>query len=212
MNSIAAIIAAYNEEQTIGDVVQTLKKTDIIDKIIIISDGSTDKTVNIAEKYDDVTVVDIKDNIGKGAAVMKGLDLCQSIDIVLLLDADLIGLREEHIQLLLNPIIDENWDMTIGLFKGGRMSTDIAQRITPFLSGQRALKKELLENIPNKDINQYGLESAITNYVKKHKIAYKTVRLSELTHRTKEEKMGIFRGFAERIKMYVDVFKAMKRK
>ncbi len=212
MSSIAAIIAAYNEEKTIGHVVETLKEIDIIDRIIIISDGSTDKTVKIAENYEDVIVVDIKDNVGKGAAVMKGLDLCQSIDIVLLLDADLVGLKKEHIYSLIDPIAKDGVDMTIGLFKGGRMSTDIAQRITPFLSGQRAIKKDLLGSIPNKDINQYGLEAAITNYVKKHNIEYETVKLSELTHRTKEEKMGVLKGFIERIKMYVDVFKAMKRK
>lgn len=211
MRTVAAIIAAYNEEQTISSVIKTVKNSDIIDKIIVISDGSTDRTALLAEK-EGVEVINIKKNIGKGSAVMKGLERSEDSDIIILLDADLLGLTKKHIEDLLCPIILEEVDMTIGMFKEGRVSTDIAQRITPFLSGQRALKRKILDNVPNKDINQYGLEAAITKYTKKVDIRTKRIMLKNLTHRTKEEKMGLFKGFYLRIKMYLDVIKAMIKK
>lgn len=42
------IIPAYNEEKTIGDVINTVKKVGLVDKIVVISDGSTDNTARIA--------------------------------------------------------------------------------------------------------------------------------------------------------------------
>lgn len=212
MYSIAAIVAAYNEEKTVGSVIEVLKNIDIIEKIIVVSDGSTDRTANIVSKYDYINFISIEKNIGKGASVIEGLKECEGYDVVLLLDADLIGLREEHVYDLLNPVIVDDADMAIGLFAGGRVSTDIAQKITPYLSGQRAMKKSLLDKIPEMDTNQYGLESAITNYVKKNSVNYKMVKLKGLTHMTKEEKMGIWKGLKHRVRMYMDVFKVMKKK
>lgn len=211
MKSIAAIVAAYNEEKTIASVIETIKNSSLVDKIIVISDGSTDSTASVAEKQG-AEVIDIRKNVGKGSAVMKGLEKSDDSEIVVLLDADLIGLQESHIKALLDPIISEEADMTIGMFSGGRVSTDIAQRITPFLSGQRAVKREILDEAPNKDINQYGLEAAITKYTRKNNVRTERVMLENLTHRTKEEKMGFFRGFYLRIKMYLDVLKTMVKR
>ncbi|MGI5998716.1 MAG: glycosyltransferase family 2 protein, partial [Lutispora sp.] len=152
--SITAIIPAYNEEKTIGNVLNVVSELSLINEIIVVSDGSWDNTVNIAKKYG-VKVIELKDNIGKGGAIKAGLKECNS-DIVLLLDADLIGLKKDHIYDLVTPIMFENIDMTVGVFKNGRPITDIAQKIAPNLSGQRALKKCILDEIEDMDIVRYG--------------------------------------------------------
>lgn len=211
MYSITAIIPAYNEEKTIGAVIKATKDSGIIDHIVIVSDGSTDATSYIAKSHEGVEVIVLDENVGKGAAIVKGLERFRS-DIVLMLDADLVGLTPDHVRDLLYPIIQGEADMTVGLFKGGRISTDIAQRITPYLSGQRAIKRAILDHVPHKGINKYGLEAAITDHAKKHKIVTKTVLLHKLTHLTKEEKMGIIKGFSERMRMYKDVAKIFKKK
>ncbi|NLJ55550.1 MAG: glycosyltransferase, partial [Firmicutes bacterium] len=59
-----AIIPAYNEEKTIGQVLAPLKKVDLIKKIIVVSDGSTDDTVIVARSYG-VEVVELTENRGK---------------------------------------------------------------------------------------------------------------------------------------------------
>lgn len=205
MHSITAIIPAYNEEKTIEKVLIEVKKVNLINKIIVVSDGSRDKTAEIARSQG-VEVIELLKNIGKGGALKEGIDRCDS-DIILLLDADLIGLNERHIECLLRPVISGEVDMTIGLFDKGRLRTDIAQRVTPHLSGQRAIRRYILAGVLNIDATRYGIETAMTKYVKKNDISVKKVSLLNLTHMMKEEKFGILVGFKERMKMYWEVVK-----
>ena len=208
MYSITAIIAAYNEKKTIQDVLTQVKKVKTIDKIIVVSDGSIDRTAEIARELE-VEVVELKENMGKGGALRRGVDACKS-DIILLLDADLIGLTTKHIDDLLDPVIEKEVDMTVGIFNKGRLSTDLAQKVTPYLSGQRAIKRYIIEDISNIDITRYGIEAAMTRYVKSNKIRSKQVSLRNLTHMMKEEKFGFVEGFKERMKMYWEVFKTFR--
>ncbi len=208
MYSITAIIAAYNEEKTIEDVLVQVKKVEIIDRIIVVSDGSIDRTAEIARELE-VEVVELPENMGKGGALKRGVDSCKS-DIMILLDADLIGLTTKHVEDLLNPVIEEEVDMTIGIFNKGRLSTDFAQKVTPYLSGQRAIKRYIIESISNIDITRYGIEAAMTRFVKSNNIESKQVLLKNLTHMMKEEKLGFVKGFQERIKMYWQVFKTFR--
>lgn len=208
MNSITAIIAAYNEEKTIEKVLIEVKKVKIIDKIIVVSDGSKDRTAEIARQLD-IEVVELIENVGKGGALKRGIDICSS-DIILLLDADLMGLTTKHIEDLLTPVIEKEVDMTIGIFDKGRLSTDLAQKVTPYLSGQRAIRRYIIESISNIDITRYGIEAAMTRYVRENKISSKKVSLKSLTHMMKEEKFGFVEGFKERMKMYWEVFKTFR--
>lgn len=207
MFSVTAIIPAYNEEKTIGDVIKVVKKVKLVDKIIVVSDGSIDKTVDIAKKQK-VEILDLRDNIGKGGALNKGVNATQS-EILLFLDADLLGLNEQHITDLLIPVVNEEVDMTIGVFSNGRFTTDFAQKVAPYLSGQRAIRRYLFENIPNIDITRYGVEVALTKYVMVNNIKTKEIILENLTHLMKEEKLGIIKGFTSRMKMYWDIVKVI---
>ncbi len=201
---IAAIIPAYNEEKTIANVLEALQETALIQEIIVVSDGSDDNTVSTVEKYNDVLLIELLINRGKGGAVKVGLDHCTA-EIILILDADLIGLNSEHIESLLSPVVKGETMMSVGLFEKGRVATDIAQKMAPFLSGQRALKRELLENISDLDLSRFGLEVAMHRYVEDNEIAVTEVQLPDLSHVMKEEKLGIWKGIWARIKMYWEI-------
>lgn len=207
MCSVTVIIPAYNEGKTIGEVIKVVEKVKLVDKIIVVSDGSVDNTVDIAKKHD-VEILELVNNIGKGGALSRGVDATYS-EIILFLDADLIGLNEQHVIDLLNPVIDEEVDMTIGVFNNGRFTTDLAQKVAPYLSGQRAIKRYIFKNIPNIDITRYGVEVALTKYVASNNIKSKEVILKNLTHVMKEEKLGLVKGFASRLKMYWDIVKIL---
>lgn len=86
--------------------------------------------------------------------------------LVLLLDADLLGLRPEHLHALLAPVARGEAEMTVGVFQGGRLSTDLAMRLTPFLSGQRALASEALRSVPGLAGARYDLELLLTRHAK----------------------------------------------
>lgn len=206
MHSITAIIPAYNEEKTVAEVVKVVLSSSLVDKVIVVSDGSEDDTVRIARKFSEIEVIELLDNLGKGGALRKGMEKCSS-EVILLLDADLVGLTTDHIEHLLTPVVKNSADMTIGLFNKGRRSTDFAQRLTPYLSGQRAIKRKIIEDISDIDITRYGLEVAVTKYARTHNIRVKEVPLYNLTHMMKEEKFGLVKGFSERVKMYWDVMK-----
>ncbi len=200
---IVAIIPAYNEQDTIGDVLSVLKKVEKIKKIIVVSDGSTDDTVKVAKGFE-VDVIDLEKNIGKGGAMKEGLE-GNSADVLLFLDADLIGLKEKHIDDLLHPILNNEADITIGVFKEGRILTDLAQKMMPKLSGQRALKSSVIEGISDLEVSRFGVEVALNNYMKKSKVRLKKVILSNMSHLTKEEKLGFLKGVNARMKMYWEI-------
>ena len=205
--NVTAIIPAYNEEQTIAGVVNCVKRVDKIQKVIVVSDGSTDRTAEIARECG-VDVIELAENIGKGGAIKAGVSECGT-EIILFLDADLIGLTEQHVLELIEPVLENRADMTVGIFKNGRMVTDLAQKVTPYLSGQRAIKKSIIEKIPNIDITRYGVEVALTKYLKKFSARVQEVELTDMTHVTKEEKLGLIKGVQARLKMYWDIAKIL---
>ncbi len=206
--NVTAVIPAYNEEHTIADVVMCVKSIGKIQKVIVVSDGSTDSTAEIARECG-AEVIELNENVGKGGAIKAGINECGT-EIILFLDADLIGLTKKHVLDLIEPVIENKTDMTIGIFKNGRMVTDLAQKVTPYLSGQRAIKKSIIDKIPNIDITRYGVEVALTKYVDKFNVRVQEVDLPDMTHITKEEKLGIIRGVQARLKMYWDIVKILR--
>jgi glycosyltransferase involved in cell wall biosynthesis len=204
-----AIIPAYNEEKNIGHVLSVLTDVALIKKVIVVSDGSTDDTVNVAKSYG-VEIIELAENRGKGGALKAGLDNFQA-DVVLFLDADLLGLTEKHVLNLVEPVINDEADMTIGIFEKGRIATDLAQKMAPYLSGQRALKFSLLEKISDLDVARFGVELALNRFMESSNIRVKEVLLYDMSHVMKEEKMGVWKGMAARMKMYWEIIKYLTR-
>jgi polyisoprenyl-phosphate glycosyltransferase len=208
---VAAIVPAYNEEKTIINVLDALKQAPIVGQIIVVSDGSEDNTVHAVSscygnESDGVEIIELLQNRGKGGAVMAGLDRCAA-EVILVLDADLIGLTTDHIEALLLPVISGKALMSVGIFEKGRVATDLAQKMAPFLSGQRALRRDLLENISDLDLTRFGLEMALHQYVEENELAAEVVQLPDLSHVMKEEKLGFLKGLAARAKMYWEIVK-----
>lgn len=205
--SVVAVIPAYNEGKTIGDVLRVVKEVNQIEEIIVVSDGSTDNTVEISKAMG-ARVIELKKNLGKGGALKAGIDEAEG-EVILFLDADLIGLKKEHIIKLIKPVIENEADMTVGIFAKGRIVTDIAQKIAPFLSGQRAVSKKVIEDMSNLEVARYGVEVALTKYVENSNLKVKNIVLEDLTHVMKEEKLGLIKGLTARMKMYIDIIKYM---
>ena len=204
---VTAIVPAYNEESRIEKVIIPALKTDMLSNIIVVDDGSEDLTSKVVSKYD-VDLIKLSKNIGKTGAVKEGIRYCKEhSDIIVLLDADLIGLTPSHIKELILPVVEENIDMTIGIFKSGRYITDLAQTIAPNLSGQRAIKTSIANEILDLEISGYAIEVALSKLTKDNNLKVKNVIWRNVSHRTKEEKIGLAKGVIWRIKMYKDIIK-----
>lgn len=205
---VTAIIPAYNEEKHIANVLVPLKKVPEISQIIVVSDGSTDNTVQEALAHG-VTVIEHLNNCGKGGALMTGLKKAFN-DYVLFLDADLVGLTEEHIINLIKPVYENYYDMTVGIFENGRLATDMAQVISPYLSGQRCIRKKCLAGINGLAVSGFGVEAILTNHAHHHHWNVAYIQLFNLSHVMKEEKLGLLKGFAYRMKMYWEIAKNVR--
>ncbi len=86
---VAAIVPAFNEGPRIAAVTSVLSRCEFLDEILVVDDGSSDNTAQAA-RATGVEVLSMPSNMGKGAAVARGIAATSS-DIVLLMDADLVG-------------------------------------------------------------------------------------------------------------------------
>ena len=207
--TVTAITPAYNEEDTLNSVLSVVRSVPIVHEIIVVSDGSTDDTVGVV-RHAGVTLIEFQENRGKGAAMKAGLDASQT-DVVLFLDADLVGLTTDHVAALLEPVLAGRCEMCVGLFEGGRIATDLAQVVAPYLSGQRVIKTSVLETMDGLEISRFGVEVALTMHCKQHGIRTEEVSLPGLTHRMKEEKLGFSKGLWARLCMYWEIVKSVQK-
>ncbi|MCD5417246.1 glycosyltransferase family 2 protein [Candidatus Bipolaricaulota bacterium] len=196
---ISAIIPAYNEAERIGAVIQPLLDSALIDEIIVVDDGSTDNTAEIAGRFA-VKMISLPYNKGKAAAMDEAVKATQN-DTLLFLDADLIGLTTAHIDNLISAYSEDNVDMAIGIFSAGRLTS---------LSGQRIITKDLWLQARN-NVNEldFGIEIALTKLAFKEKWTKSKVKLPGVTHVLKEEKHGFWQGLGARFKMYGDIVKSL---
>jgi len=207
---LAVIIPAYNEDKTIGTVLDAIREVPEVDEIIVVSDGSTDGTVQEAQRRSGVKVIELDKNRGKGAAMKAGID-ATTAEVVAFLDADLVGLTPDHLRQLIAPVLRGEADMSVGLFGGGRLATDLAQIVTPFLSGQRAVKKPFLADLDEMEVARFGIEVALTRKAQKTGMRVQQVVLDQLTHVMKEEKRGFWKGLRDRLKMYWEIVRYAQR-
>lgn len=169
MESVSVVIPAHNEEKTIGQVIDKVKKSNIESKIIIVDNCSTDKTPEVA-KSKEVKVV-YCGNKGKGYAMEAGIKEVDT-DIVVFIDGDLGIYAEDVVELMVKPIIEENVDFVKSAFEreGGRVTELVAkpllellfsdaQKFQQPLSGIISGRSEILKKITlEKD---YGVDIGI---------------------------------------------------
>lgn len=191
---LSIIIPAYNEEKYIRQILEKVVKADSLGlkkDIVIINDGSTDKTAKIVrtllKKYShrhlSFYVITKKQNEGKGAAIRDGLKICSG-DIIVIQDSDL-EYDPSNYPVLLKPLIKNKADIvygsrTLGIKKfgnkysyiffylGGRMLTSFINllyhtNLTDQPTGYKLFKKKLIPLLLNKNYQRdFSYEVEIT--------------------------------------------------
>jgi glycosyltransferase involved in cell wall biosynthesis len=109
---VVAIIPAYNEEKTIREVVTKVKN--YVDEVIVIDDGSTDRTYQEAQESGAMVLSHLI-NRGQGAAIQTGIfyALKNNADVLVTFDADGQFVPEE-IPIVIKPILEKKVDVVLG--------------------------------------------------------------------------------------------------
>jgi glycosyltransferase involved in cell wall biosynthesis len=203
---VAAIVPAYNEEPTIGEVVRTLVSFSDIDEVIVVANGSTDRTAERAREAG-ASKVDVMPAHGKGEAMQHGLTHTDA-PILFFLDGDLRGLTAEHLRLVLEPVLRGEKVMNVGLRDRGPFLMKLSAHL-PLIGGERALHRSVFERVPPQYLRGFMVEIAMNYSCRGRNLPYGSVPLPGLTIRRKMEKVGFLVGLWQYIKMFSTVFYAM---
>jgi glycosyltransferase involved in cell wall biosynthesis len=207
---VAIIIPAKDEEARILRVLKAACQSKLASEVIVVSDGSCDRTADVARSVEGVKVIELPVNRGKAGAMAAGVK-ATSAPILAFVDADLAGLTGDHIDKIIRPLLSGQCEMCVGIFRGGRVWSDHAQKIAPYLSGQRALKRELFEAVPRIGEQGMGVEVALNDAAKRRKARVIRVVLHGVSNCFKEQKLGIVKGTAARTKMYLEIATTVMR-
>lgn len=206
---VSCIIPAYNEAATIAQVLRVVTRHPAVGQVVVVDDGSKDSTAEAVKGVPGVTLLVNPQNLGKGGAVQRGLAELTG-DVVLMLDADLVDITVEHVDCLLEPVLTHAGVTTLGVLTGhGHLGTELAMRVFPYLSGQRAIRRADLAGLPDLGQAGYGIEMMLTKHIQDKQLTVLHVYLKGMRHLLKEEKMGFLTGTSHQFKMYYEVLKKM---
>jgi glycosyltransferase involved in cell wall biosynthesis len=178
---VTFLIPAYNEAATIGEVLDRVAALPLDAQVVVIDDGSTDGTGDIAEAHEGVQVIR-QPNRGKGAAIRAGIPHIQG-EIVVIQDADM-EYDPAEVPTLIEPIVHGHADVVYGSrLAGGRpqraylfwhlMGNRFLSLVTGILynttlsdmeTGYKAFKTEVLRSLELRE-NDFAIEPEITGRI-----------------------------------------------
>jgi len=220
------LIPAYNAENSIGNLLDEINTLEIKpSQVIVVDDGSSDKTAMIAEKKDAV-LIRLPKNQGKGFALKRGFECAKhlsEIEFILCMDADL-----QHpvfsIPNFINTANKLNSDFILGnrnkSFKSMPLhriiSNKLTSRIISILTGQiikdsqcgmRLIRKDILKNIQLSE-NGFQLESEIIFRIAEQKYRINHVDIPTIYN----SEMSNIGNISDTFKFIKLMFKEMIRK
>ncbi|MBI5950061.1 MAG: glycosyltransferase family 2 protein [Chloroflexi bacterium] len=200
-----AIVCAYNEEKYLSDVLDALLTTPAVHEIIVVDDGSQDRTAEILRQYgqsEKVRPIFLSPNRGKGYAMAEGAAAARG-DVLLFVDADLVNWNTDYAMQVLSPILNGQADMVIGYPQREIDPWHTADifHVQRWLSGERALwRTDLLPILPKLRPSRFGVETLINMHYRTQHQPIRFVELKDLIHVIKFEKSSFAEAWEEYVK------------
>jgi glucosyl-3-phosphoglycerate synthase len=173
-SGVSVCLPARNEAATIGDIVSEAVRLALVSEVVVLDDGSTDRTAAIASAAGARVVSEASvlpeagPGSGKGNAMWKSLYACRG-DVICWIDADLRNFRGEYVERLCRPLLSQPDTMFVkayytrsfeGAPTGGGRVTELVARpllslffpkladIVQPLGGEYAARRSALEVLP----------------------------------------------------------------
>ncbi len=206
--TISCIVCAYNEAERIGAILEAVNRHPALLEVIVVNDGSTDATAALLARYPHIRVISYAPNRGKTYALSRGIAVARG-EYLMMLDADLAGVRAADIQALADPVI-EGWASvsislranSLGLYRAMGLDFVSGERVIPARLGREAIAT--MRRLP-----RWGGEAFLNRLIVRDRLSLAVVFWPGVFNIRKHHKVGPWRGMAEELKMTLDAVRVL---
>jgi glycosyltransferase involved in cell wall biosynthesis len=196
--TIDVVIPARNEATTIAGVVAAARACRFAREVIVVDDGSTDGTAEVAVAAG-AKVVRRETGTGSKAGAMELGVAATDAGAILFCDADLVGLTAGHLDDICRPYIEGRAAMSVGWFDYG-MLNPLVRRLPP-TSGERIVPRWVWESVHVRP-SGYSIEIMVNEVIAEGRLPTTVRIMAGVTHRTKRDKLGHRKGYRETWRMF----------
>lgn len=181
-------------------VVEALRASGEFTDVVVVDDGSSDSTASVAERAG-ALVIQTPRNLGKGGAMLfayAGLP-DDPDDRIAFFDADLLGLAPAHVRAM-SDVSSRGFDM-VSLRMDRSAVSNLLQSFGSLITGQRILRRWVLDALPQTCWSGYCIETAMNDVVRRNRGKSAIVVLPGVRPRTKLDKIGVVAGIRGQVRM-----------
>lgn len=204
--AVSCVIPAYNEGARILGVLAAVADHPLIAEVLVVDDGSADDTAAIVGAQPGVRLIRLDRNRGKSWALTVGIETATA-PLLLLLDADLLGLTPAHVTALIRPVLDGRADLAISLRENAPRTWRMIG--IDYISGERVMRRALLDGQlePIRSLPRFGFEVFLNRLCIERRAQIAIVRWAGVRSPFKNAKYGLIRGLRADIGMMADIFR-----
>lgn len=204
VRGVTCIIPAYNEAARIGNVLAAVAGHPDIAEVIVVDDASQDGTAEVAAGAEGVQLIRLPQNRGKTWALAEGIEAAAH-PLLMLLDADLLGLTAAAVSALIAPVRDGHAEVAISL----RQNAPRLWRMIglDYISGERVLPRAQLAGTTEalRDLPRFGFEVHLNAIWIGTGATIAVVRWDQVQSPYKHAKMGLLPGLRADALMIADI-------
>jgi len=194
---------ARDEALTVADNVAAARACKYVREVIVVDDGSTDDTAELA-RVAGAKVIQRDISEGSKAHAMDDGIRASDADAFLFVDADCTDLTGAHLDAICEPFLAGRCEMSLGMFDYGRLWNSVVPRVHP-LTGERIIPRWVWDAIPPHKLDGYTIEARINEVISERRLKTVARTMRGVFHRTKRVKHGRLEGVLRTLDMYREI-------